>query len=71
MRYIRYNAVLLLVISSWALAQGLPGRDLELVTPEQAQPLIKVCESCHGAGGQTTRVDIPPIAGKSAAFISS
>ena len=71
MKFIRYSTVPLLLVSSWAMAQGLPGTDLEPVTQEQIQPLVSVCESCHGPGGQTTRVDIPPIAGKPAAFILS
>ena len=71
MKYIRFSIMLLLVMSSWAMAQGLPGKDLEPVLPEQTQALATICESCHGAGGQTTRFDVPPIAGKSAAFILS
>jgi len=63
--------MLLLVMSNWAIAQGLPGKDLEPVSPEQIQPMVKVCESCHGTGGQTTRIDVPPIAGKSVDFILS
>jgi cytochrome c553 len=67
----RFSLVSLLVMSGWALAQGLPGRGMEPVSLDQVQTLVEVCESCHGLGGQTTRFDVPPIAGKPAAFILS
>ncbi len=69
MKYTRYSMILLLVMSSWAMAQGLPGKDLEPVSPVQTQTLVTICESCHGVSGQTTRFDVPPIAGKPADFI--
>jgi len=71
MNKVRYSVLPLLLLSSWVIAQGLPGKDLEPVSREQIQPLISICESCHGKGGQTMRVDIPPIAGKTAPFILS
>ena len=36
---------------------------------DQIQPLVKFCESCHGSGGQSTRADIPSIAGKQEDYI--
>ena len=69
MKSIRYSVLLLLLSSGWVMPQSLPGKDLKAVTHEQIQPLVTICESCHGTGGQTTRIDIPPIAGKPAEFI--
>lgn len=50
-------------------APTLPGKDLEPVSRESVQPLIGVCESCHGAGGNSERAEVPAIAGKPAADI--
>jgi cytochrome c553 len=47
----------------------LPGKDLEPVSPESVLPLARVCESCHGQDGQSTRDEVPVIAGKPAAEI--
>lgn len=63
---------LLLATSAWTLAQSepsLPGNDMEPVSQDEVMPLIRVCESCHGSGGQTTRLDVPALAGKKADFI--
>ncbi len=73
MNFVRYSMMpLLLVISAWTSAQyekSLPGKDLKRISQEQIQPLVKFCESCHGSGGQSTRADIPSIAGKREDYI--
>ena len=73
MNFVRYSMMpLLLVISAWTSAQyekSLPGKDLKRISQEQIQPLVKLCESCHGSGGRSTRADIPSIAGKEEDFI--
>jgi len=66
--------VLLVTMPVWALAQDeqtLPGRGMKPLTEKEVMPLVRVCESCHGAGGQTTRLEVPPLAGKSADYILS
>ncbi|NNE06594.1 MAG: hypothetical protein HKO64_06490 [Xanthomonadales bacterium] len=42
---------------------SLPGKDLEPVSVESVQPLVEICEQCHGPGGQSERDDVPSIAG--------
>lgn len=42
---------------------SLPGKDLEPVSVESVQPLVAICEQCHGPGGQSERDDVPSIAG--------
>ena len=44
----------------------LPGNNLEPVTQQEIQPLIPVCEGCHGPGGHSVREEVPTIAGKPA-----
>lgn len=46
--------------------ETLPGIDLEPVSQSEILPLVAVCETCHGTGGQSTRADVPVIAGKPA-----
>ena len=48
---------------------SLPGKDLEPVSMEAVQPLVEICEQCHGPGGHSERDDVPAIAGKAAADI--
>lgn len=67
-------AVFLMILCTAQMAnaqsdQTLPGKDLEPVDQSQIQPLVAVCESCHGKGGQSVREDVPVIAGKPAAYI--
>lgn len=75
MKTLRSSALgLLLALPAWTTAQeeqSLPGRGMTEVPQGQVMKLVGVCESCHGAGGQTTRLDVPPLAGKSAEFILS
>lgn len=67
-------AVFLMILFTAQIAHAqsnetLPGKDLEPVDQSDVLPLVAVCESCHGTGGQSTRADVPVIAGKSAAYI--
>lgn len=47
----------------------LPGKHLEPVSMQSVQPLVEVCENCHGLGGNSERGDVPVIAGKPAGEI--
>ena len=72
---IKRTAVFLMVLCAAQMAnaasdQTLPGKDLEPVDQSQIQPLVAVCESCHGNGGQSTRDDVPTIAGKPTDYIT-
>ena len=64
----------LFVLAAWAQAQekpSLPGKGMNIVTQEEIKPLTTVCESCHGIGGNSSREDVPVIAGRSSEFIMS
>lgn len=45
---------------------SLPGSNLAPVSQQAIQPLAQHCEDCHGPGGQSTRPNVPAIAGKPA-----
>jgi cytochrome c553 len=63
---------LIFVLAGHGIAQdepSLPGRGMKTVTQEEIEPLTTMCESCHGTGGNSTRQDVPAIAGKPEAFI--
>lgn len=67
-------ALFLMIVCAAQLAgaessQTLPGKDLEPVGQADVMPLVAVCESCHGTGGNSARDDVPAIAGKPAAYI--
>lgn len=47
----------------------LPGKNLEPVSQQAVQPLVHICESCHGPRGQAEREEVPVIAGKPAGEI--
>ncbi len=51
--------------------QSLPGDEGVPVSGKELQRLVRLCESCHGPGGASSRDDVPAIAGKSAADILS
>lgn len=68
------TAVFLMILCAAQMANAqsdetLPGKDLEPIDQSDVLPLVAVCESCHGTGGQSTRADVPVIAGKPAAYI--
>lgn len=65
-------AILAMSTGSGAWAQDmptLPGKNLEPVSQRAIQPLVRICEGCHGPGGQSERAEVPVIAGKPAGEI--
>ena len=68
---ITHQGMLMLLLAVCALAPAqeapsFPGKGLPPVTAREIQPLIALCETCHGPKGQSTRQDVPVIAGKPA-----
>jgi len=65
---IKYFLILLLLVPAIAFAQqGVVAEDLGQAVDLQA--LIKQCEGCHGPNGNSTRDDVPKLAGKPIAKI--
>ncbi len=73
MKFTRFILLALsLLVTSLAIAQeppSLPGKGMKDVSQDEIKPLTTVCESCHGTSGQSTRKNVPSIAGKSPELI--
>lgn len=46
--------------------KSLPGNPTDPVTEAEMDYLVELCETCHGAGGNSTRPDVPSLAGRDA-----
>ena len=62
-----FSAILMLIMAASANAEeSLPSDEMQVVSDEELQFLIKECSACHGKNGVSKSDKIPSLAGKTA-----